>query len=182
MQVPREEFVPENVRPDAYQDRPLAIGSGQTISQPFMVAHMISFLELQGNENVLEIGTGSGYQAAVLSLMCAHVITIERIPELAESARGRLQNLGYHNVEVRLGDGSMGHLEGAPYQGIIVAAAASQVPAPLFEQLDTHGCLVIPIGPGRLQRLRIFTRTPAGFSSRESVQCVFVPLIGKIAH
>lgn len=176
--VPRELFVPEGDRRRAYDDRALPIGHGQTISQPFMVATICAALELQGDERVLDVGTGSGYQAAVLAELAAEVVTIERVPELAERARGALAAAGYAQVDVRVGDGTLGVPERAPFAGIAVAAAAPSPPQELYEQLAVGGRLVVPVGSLRDQRLEIVVRGESGPEVRRSVPCVFVPLVG----
>lgn len=176
--VPREIFVPEAFRERAYGDGPLPIGEDQTISQPFMVATMLTQLELSGKEVVLEIGTGSGYQAAVLSKLCARVITMERIPTLAEAARERLRKGGYNNVEVILGNGMDGYPGASPFQGIIIAAGLPRVPEPLLVQLAIGGRIVAPIGDLYLQRLTTITRkSTTELDFREGISCVFVPII-----
>ena len=176
--VPREQFVPEPERRRSYADRALPIGYGQTISQPFMVAVICASLELTGPERVLDVGTGSGYQAAVLAELAAEVVTIERVPELAELARGALAAAGYEGVEVRVGDGTLGVPERAPYDGIAVAAAAPGIPRALYDQLAPGGRLVIPVGTRRDQRLETVVRGPRGPEIRSSVPCRFVPLLG----
>ena len=176
--VPREWFVPPHLAGDAYDDAPLPIGSGQTISQPYMVAVMTEALRLTGAERVLEVGTGSGYQAAILAELAREVITIERRPELAETARQRLAALGYTNVEVVIGDGTLGSPAHAPFDAILVAAAAPHVPAPLKQQLSDGGRLVVPVGPSDQQTLHIVTRFGEQFTQTLGVGCVFVPLIG----
>lgn len=176
--VPREIFVSESVRPNAYDDGALPIGQGQTISQPFVVATICSLLALDGHERVLDVGTGSGYQAAVLAELASEVVTIERIPELAESAREALAQAGYENVEVRIGDGSLGVPERAPFSGIAVAAAAPTVPSALYAQLGDGGRIVVPRGTLRGQDLVLVTRTPIGPVERRSIPCRFVPLLG----
>ena len=177
--VPRHLFVPSEHIGDAYADTPLPIGVGQTISQPFMVAAMADALLLAGSEKVLEIGAGSGYQAAVLSLLAREVIAIESQPSLAEAARARLSRLGYNNVRVETGDGSLGWPPDAPYDAILVTAAAPYVPPPLLEQLADGGRLVIPVGPAKQQELlRVIKRE--GRITRESLfACRFVPLLGR---
>ena len=147
--VPRELFVPPEERSRAYQDAALPIGAGQTISQPYMVARICEVLALSGSERVLDVGTGSGYQAAVLAELAAEVITIERIPELAAEAERALKEAGYENVEVRLGDGTLGVPERAPFRAIAVAAAAPEVPESLYEQLEPGGRMAIPVGRRR---------------------------------
>ena len=177
--VPRELFVPDNLRHLAYADGALPIGFGQTISQPFIVATICSLLGLSGEERVLDVGTGSGYQAAVLAELADEVVTIERVPELAEQARAALRQAGYDNVDVRLGDGSLGVPERAPYDGIAVAAAAPTVPPALYDQLAEGGRLVVPRGGRSGQELVLVERTPQGPVERRSVTCRFVPLLGE---
>ncbi len=177
--VPRDAFVPESARHDAYADRALPIGSGQTISQPFMVAAMTEALRLTGSERVLEVGTGSGYQAAVLAEIAREVVTIERVPLLAESARARLAALGYTNVDVVVGDGTLGWPAAAPYDAMLVAAGAPRAPATLTAQLAPEGGrLVIPIGPREQQWLTAITRDGDRLVETRSIGCVFVPLVG----
>ena len=176
--VPRELFVPEGLRSHAYDDGALPIGHGQTISQPFVVATICALLGLEGHERVLDVGTGSGYQAAVLAELAAEVVTIERVPELAEEARERLLAAGYPSVEVRVGDGSLGVPERAPFDAIAVAAAAPSVPRALYEQLSDGGRLVLPRGSRRGQDLVLVLRTPDGPAERASISCRFVPLVG----
>lgn len=175
--VPREAFVPDDLRGQAYADCALPIGHGQTISQPFMVAAMLEALALDGGR-ALDVGTGSGYQAAVLAELADEVVTIERVPELAESARRALERAGYGRVEVRVGDGSLGVPERAPYDGIVVAAAAPAVPERLYGQLAPGGRLVIPVGSRRDQWLEIVERGPKGPVRSRTVPCRFVPLLG----
>jgi protein-L-isoaspartate(D-aspartate) O-methyltransferase len=176
--VPRELFVPEDLRPLAYEDGALPIGHGQTISQPFIVATICSLLELSGDERVLDVGAGSGYQAAVLAELAEEVIPIERVPELAEQARRALAEAGYENVEVRVGDGSLGVPDRAPYDAIAVAAAAPSIPQALYDQLAVGGRLVLPRGGRRGQDLVQVVRTEQGPVERASVPCRFVPLVG----
>ena len=176
--VPRELFVPEDERARAYADMPLSIGFGQTISQPYMVALICQTAEVRHGDRVLDIGTGSGYQAAVLAELGAHVHTIERIPELAEQARRRLHETGYSDVAVHVGDGSLGLPEAAPFEAIVVAAAAPDLPEPLYEQLAPRGRLVVPVGGQRGQRLEVAVRSPEGPAVLRSVPCRFVPLVG----
>jgi protein-L-isoaspartate(D-aspartate) O-methyltransferase len=177
--VPREQFVPEDLRRRAYDDRALPIGHGQTISQPFMVAAICSALDLDGDERVLDVGTGSGYQAAVLAELAAEVVTIERVAPLAERARETLAAAGYERVEVRVGDGTLGVPERAPFEGIAVAAAAPSVPEALYAQLAPGGRVVVPIGTRHDQQLEIVIRGPHGPEERSSVPCRFVPLVGE---
>jgi protein-L-isoaspartate(D-aspartate) O-methyltransferase len=176
--VPRELFVPESVRELAYEDGALPIGYGQTISQPFIVATICTLLELSGDERVLDVGTGSGYQAAVLAELAREVVTIERVPELHERARAVLAEAGYENVDVRLGDGSLGVPERAPYDAIAVAAAAPTIPAALYDQLAEGGRLVLPRGSRWGQELVQVVKTEDGPVERASVPCRFVPLVG----
>jgi protein-L-isoaspartate(D-aspartate) O-methyltransferase len=176
--VPREQFVPEDLRHLAYEDGALPIGNGQTISQPFIVATICQLLDLAPDDRVLDVGTGSGYQAAVLAELVAEVVTIERVPQLAEAARAALIEVGYGNVEVRIGDGSLGVPERAPFDGIAVAAAAPAIPPALYEQLVEGGRLVVPRGGRWGQQLVAVVRTPDGPVERASVPCRFVPLVG----
>lgn len=176
--VPRELFVPAGLREHAYDDGALPIGHHQTISQPFVVATICSLLSLRGPERVLDVGTGSGYQAAVLAELTADVVTIERIPELAADARARLEEAGYANVDVRVGDGSLGVSERAPYDAIAVAAAAPRVPSALYDQLAEGGRLVLPRGTRWGQELVLVVRTREGPAERSSIPCRFVPLVG----
>jgi protein-L-isoaspartate(D-aspartate) O-methyltransferase len=176
--VPRHLFVPPDLRVHAYEDGPLPIGSGQTISQPYMVAAMTHLLNLKGSEIVLEIGTGSGYQAAVLSHMAREVHTIERYPDLAEQAQATLRSLDYHNIFVHVGDGSLGWPPAAPYQGILVTAAAPRPPEPLFEQLAEDGYLVIPVGGPEGQELQRWKKVNGRVYQEHLFPVAFVPLRG----
>ncbi|MCR4316582.1 MAG: protein-L-isoaspartate(D-aspartate) O-methyltransferase [Planctomycetes bacterium] len=176
--IRREEFTPPSTRRLAYYDGALPIGEGQTISQPYMVASMTSELHLAGDEKVLEIGTGSGYQTAVLASIAKSVYTIERIRELHSKAVLTLIDLGFRNVSARLGDGTQGWEEAMPFDGIIVTAGAPRAPEKLMNQLADGGRLVIPIGDRRSQSLTIFTRKGKTFECRETFLCTFVPLIG----
>ena len=176
--VPRELFVHPALRRQEYADRALPIGSGQTISQPFMVATIVSELDLRGDERVLDVGTGSGYQAAILAELARDVITIERVPELAEQARRTLAAAGYERVEVHVGDGTLGVPERAPYDAIAVAAASPQVPEALYEQLAPGGRLVVPIGTRQEQWLELVVRGELGPERVRTVPCRFVPLVG----
>jgi protein-L-isoaspartate(D-aspartate) O-methyltransferase len=177
--VPRELFVPVELRDRAFDDAALPIGAGQTISQPYMVARIAEELGLDGDERVLDVGTGSGYQAAVLAELADEVHTIERIPDLAEQARANLAAAGYDNVVVHVGDGSRGLPEHAPYEAIAVAAAAPTFPQALYDQLRTGGRLVVPVGGRRGQRLEVVVRSPEGPAVIRSVPCRFVPLVGE---
>lgn len=177
--VPREAFVPDDLRRRAYDDAALPIGSGQTISQPYMVARILQELGLDGDERALDVGTGSGYQAAVLAQLAKEVHSIERIPELAEQARRNLEAAGIDNVDVNVGDGSRGLPEHAPYDAIAVAAAAPGFPNALYEQLKVGGRLVVPVGGRRGQRLEVIVRSPEGPAVIRSVPCRFVPLVGE---
>lgn len=177
--VPRHLFVPLESRHSAYMDGPLSIGQGQTISQPYIVALMTEALELRGHERVLEIGTGSGYQAAILSQLASHVYTVERIPELASRAQDLFRQLGYDNISMHIGDGTLGWLEHAPYEAIIVTAAAPEIPRPLTDQLAEGGRLVAPIGGSWSQSL-VRVRKQRGHLRRQELTSVaFVPLIGQ---
>jgi protein-L-isoaspartate(D-aspartate) O-methyltransferase len=177
--VPRELFVPEGERHRAYADAALPIGHGQTISQPYMVARICEALSLSGGERALDVGTGSGYQAAVLANLGAEVHTIERIPELAEQARENLAAAGYDEVQVHVGDGSLGLLDEAPFAAIAVAAAAPGLPRRLYDQLEPRGRLVVPVGGRWGQRLEVIVRSPEGPAIVRSVPCRFVPLVGE---
>ncbi|HSB37576.1 MAG TPA: protein-L-isoaspartate(D-aspartate) O-methyltransferase [Gaiellaceae bacterium] len=177
--VPRERFVPESERRLAYVDAALPIGHGQTISQPYMVARIAEALSLRPGDRVLDVGTGSGYQAAVLAELGAEVVTIERIPELAESARESLDAAGYPQVDVRVGDGTLGVPELAPFDAIAVAAAAPAFPQTLYDQLRPRGRLVVPVGGEWAQRLEVIVRSPEGPAVVHSVPCRFVPLVGE---
>lgn len=176
--VPREQFVPEESCELAFADRALPIACGQTISQPYIVALMTESLGLSGHERVLEIGTGSGYQTAVLAELAAHVVSVERHPELSAAAARRLADLGYRNVELHVGDGSLGWSAGAPYDRIIVTAAAEHCPAALLEQLALGGSIVIPLGDRDGQVLTLLEKTPRGLAATELTECRFVPLVG----
>ncbi|HLB04382.1 MAG TPA: protein-L-isoaspartate(D-aspartate) O-methyltransferase [Gaiellaceae bacterium] len=176
--VPRELFVPEGVRELAYEDGALPIGFGQTISQPYIVGTICALLVLRGDERVLDVGTGSGYQAAVLAELAAEVTTIERVPELYEWARAALALAGHERVDVRLGDGSLGVPARAPFDAIAIAAAAPTVPLELYEQLADGGRLVLPRGSRWGQDLVQVVKTPEGPVERASVPCRFVPLVG----
>lgn len=176
--VPRERFVLPELREEAYTDAALPIGAGQTISQPYMVALICEQLALRGSERVLDVGTGSGYQAAVLAELAAEVHTIERIPELAESARANLAAAGYGDrVHLHVGDGTRGVPESAPFAAIAVAAAALEAPPSLYDQLEPRGRLVVPVGSARGQWLEVVVRTQEGPAVLRTVPCRFVPLV-----
>lgn len=179
-EVPREEFVRPELLENAYEDHPLPIDEGQTISQPYMVAYMAESLELEATDRVLEIGTGSGYSAAVLSRIAAEVYTVEHFPSLAASADERLQRLGYDNIRIFVGDGTLGWPEHAPYDAIVVTAGAPRVPEPLLEQLVVGGRLVVPVGPNHfVQSLVRVRRVKKDEYKQENLMAVqFVPLIG----
>lgn len=178
--VPREKFVPENLRNLAYLDQPLPIGESQTISQPSLVAQMTEALKSQPTNKILEIGTGSGYQAAILAEIVAEVFTIERLEPLVNSAQATLKKLGYDNVHVKAGDGSKGWPKNAPYDGIIVTAAAPSIPQPLVDQLKDGGRLVIPVGKNQfLQEIKIGTKKNSQLELKTFMPVRFVPLIGE---
>jgi protein-L-isoaspartate(D-aspartate) O-methyltransferase len=177
--VPRELFVPPKEQAFAYEDAALPIGSGQTISQPYMVAATCELLALDGSERVLDVGTGSGYAAAVLAELAAEVVTVERLPELAARASAALRAAGYTTVDVRVGDGSLGVPDRAPFDAIAVAAAAPSVPSSLYEQLAAGGRIVVPVGTREGQRLVLIEHTPSGPSERRSIPCRYVPLLGE---
>ncbi len=183
--VPRHEFVAPQYRGHAYDDRPISIGAGQTISQPYMVAVMTEALMLAGTEKILEVGTGSGYQAAVLSRLAARIHTIEREPRLLAAARSTLERLGRAGmvdparIEWIEGDGSLGHAAAAPYDGILVAAGAPAVPARLVEQLAEGGRLVVPVGDRENQQLLLLQKSPGRLLTRIINECRFVPLVGE---
>jgi protein-L-isoaspartate(D-aspartate) O-methyltransferase len=177
--VPRHEFIPADLLAQAYYDRPLAIGHGQTISQPFMVAAIAEALGLAGAERVLEVGAGSGYQAAVLSLLACEVHAVETHEDLAVATRQRLQRLGYANVRVHIGDGTLGWPEAAPFEAILVTAAAPEIPPPFAAQLTEGGRLVIPVGGQQDQRLVRAQKHGESLSTRALYHCRFVPLVGK---
>ena len=177
--VPREAFVPQECYYSAYEDRPLSIGFGQTISQPFIVALMIQALELKGDEKVLELGTGSGYEAAILAELVKHVVTVEIVPELGESAERLLRKLGYSNIEVHIAGKTLGWPAEAPYDAIIVSAGAPSVPQVLLDQLSWGGRLVIPVGSHWEQQLTRLTKRRKGNKVESLGGCYFVPLIGE---
>ena len=179
LSVPRHEFVPAEFQADAYADKPLPIGEGQTISQPFMVGAMTEALELTGSERVLEIGTGSGYQAAVLSVLAREVISIESHTSLALAAQERLVRLGFANVHVHNGDGSLGFADSAPYDAILITAAAPEIPPLLASQLCDGGRLVIPVGSQENQELLQARKVGDMLHTRVLFDCKFVPLLGR---
>jgi len=180
LKVPRHLFVGKDQRMSAYEDHPLPIGEGQTISQPYIVALMTEALKLTGSETVLEIGTGSGYQTAILAELAARIFSIERIPSLTGRARQALDTLGYKNVLVKLSDGTLGWDEYAPYDRILVTAGAPSVPEPLIDQLAPGGTLVIPVGSNSLQELvRVTKREDGSVKEDRMGSCVFVRLVGK---
>ena len=177
--VPRHYFVPENMQSYAYEDGPLSIGQGQTISQPYIVALMTEMLNLKSSDKVLEVGTGSGYQAAILCELAVSVYSIERHTALADAARERLEKAGYGNFSITSGDGTLGWQEHALYDAILVTAAAPHVPQALLDQLADGGRLVIPVGERFVQTLQTWTRKESDFSMTENIRVVFVPLIGE---
>ena len=177
LRIPREEFVPKSLAESAYGDHPLPIGEGQTISQPYMVALMVETLALKGDEKVLEIGTGSGYEAAILACLCQEVYTVERIPFLVRLAKENLQKFKFRNIIVKEGDGSLGWSEFSPYQGIMVACAASETPPALIEQLAEGGRLLIPLGGRYMQELTLIKKRGGKLETEDICGCVFVPLI-----
>ncbi|PYO58928.1 MAG: protein-L-isoaspartate O-methyltransferase [Candidatus Rokuibacteriota bacterium] len=179
--VPRHLFVEEALRGRAYGDHPLPIGDGQTISQPFMVGKMTELLRLGGTEKVLEIGTGCGYQAAVLAELCARVCTIERIPKLAQRARELLELMGCRNVWVRVANGTLGWPDEAPFDRILVTAGGPNVPPPLFDQLAEGGRMVMPVGDATTQVLQVIEKRDGAMRTTEHSGCVFVKLVGKYA-
>jgi len=176
--VPRHRFVSEELARHAYRDSPVPIGDGQTISQPYIVAFMTQALELDGHERVLEVGTGSGYQAAILGECAREVSTVEIVTELAERARRRLEELGYANVRVRAGDGYAGWPDAAPFDAILVAAAPEHVPQPLVDQLAVGGRMVVPVGKGSQELVRI-EKTSQGILERSLLPVQFVPMTGQ---
>jgi protein-L-isoaspartate(D-aspartate) O-methyltransferase len=178
-QVPRHLYVPESVRHRAYEDAALPIGSGQTISQPWVQARYLELLKLQGRERALEIGTGSGYQTALLALLCDAVFSVERIPGLAQQARAALERTGIRNVTVLVGDGTLGWRPFAPYDAILVAAASPEVPGPLVEQLAQGGRMVIPLGDRNSQTLTLVQREGDDLRTSTVADVRFVPLLGE---
>ena len=179
--VPRHQFVPDALAPAAHDDGPLPVGHGQTISQPYMVAVMTEALLPRRHDRLLEIGTGSGYQAAILAHLAQSVVTVERIAALADGARRRLAALGLHNVEIHVGDGSLGWPAGGPYDGILVTAASPCIPEPLVAQLAPGGRIAVPVGDLAVQELVVGILAPDGLVTRRAGACRFVPLIGRHA-
>jgi protein-L-isoaspartate(D-aspartate) O-methyltransferase len=177
--VPRHEFVLPPYINKAYDDEPLPIGHGQTISQPYIVAAMLAAAALAGTERVLEIGAGCGYQAALVSLLAREVYTVEFLPDLARTAAGRLERLGYTNVHMRCGDGTLGWPEHAPYDAILIAAAAPRIPEPVLGQLAENGRLIAPVGDDFNQEIQIVRKAEGRLHVEHGVPCRFVPLVGK---
>ena len=178
--MPRHQFVPEEFKRQAYQDRPLPIGQGQTISQPYMVAFMTERLRLKPHHSVLEIGTGSGYQTAILCHLTRYVYSVERVTRLADQAGERIGDLGYNNLDIHVGDGSQGLPDQASFDRIMVTAAVPRLPHVLCAQLETHGGqMILPIGEEHMQELKLITRRGPRYSSRTLLRCRFVPLIGR---
>ncbi len=177
--VPRHEFVPWQLQREAYHDSPVPIGEGQTISQPYIVAHMLEVLRLSPGDRVLEVGTGTGYEAAVMSRIVQEVYTIERFASLAEAAKKIFDRLGYTNIHVVIGDGSRGYAEAAPYDAIIVAAAAPRVPDALVEQLKNGGRAIVPVGEADLQQLSLVSKNDGRIQRKTLDACRFVPLVGE---
>jgi protein-L-isoaspartate(D-aspartate) O-methyltransferase len=177
--VPREKFVSSEYIEAAYKDGPLSIGSGQTISQPYMVAMMTEALMLRKNDKVLEIGTGSGYQAAVLQEIASHIYSVERISSLAENAKTLLGSLGYSDIKIKVEDGTLGWSEEAPFNAIIVTSGSPSVPETLMSQLSDGGRMIIPVGSRNHQRIIRIIRSGDNYSKEEMLSCIFVPLIGK---
>lgn len=182
LKVQRHRFIPEGLRSSAYADYPIPIGEGQTISQPYIVALMTECLDLSANQKVLEIGTGSGYQAAILAELSNQVYSIERFPSLAKRAEFLLQDLGYSNVRIKVEDGTLGWPEEAPFSRIIVTAATPEVPLPLTEQLSENGKMILPLGEAFNQVLTLIKKEKGQLKSESICGCVFVPLIGKYAY
>ncbi len=178
-EVPRHLFVPLEQRNSSYADFPLSIGSGQTISQPFMVALMTQVLNLKESDKVLEIGTGSGYQTAILANLCHQVYSIERFEELAKKAEDILSELGFSNVSIKTGDGTLGWKEFSPFDAVIITAAAPEIPADLLEQLKINGRMALPLGDLMSQMFTLVTKTQSGIEKKDICPCVFVRLVGK---
>jgi protein-L-isoaspartate(D-aspartate) O-methyltransferase len=177
--IERHRFIPEDLMTSAYGDFPVPIGEGQTISQPYIVALMTECLDLSGQERVLEIGTGSGYQAAILAELASEVYTVERFENLKKRAEKVLNELGYANIKIKVGDGTLGWPEAAPFDRIIITAASPRVPLPLTEQLKESGKLVLPLGESFSQILTVIEKKEGKLESMEVCGCVFVPLVGK---
>jgi protein-L-isoaspartate(D-aspartate) O-methyltransferase len=180
--VERHKFIPEELRTSAYADFPVPIGEGQTISQPYIVALMTECLELSGQEKVLEIGTGSGYQAAILAELAKEVYTVERFGSLTKRAESVLNELGYKNIKIKVDDGTLGWQECAPFERIIITAASPRIPLPLVEQLKETGKLILPLGESFSQVLTLVEKVKGELISTQICGCVFVPLIGKYAY
>jgi protein-L-isoaspartate(D-aspartate) O-methyltransferase len=178
-EIPRHLFVDPSIQSEAYDDNPLPIGKGQTISQPFMVAIMTELLMLHGNERVLEVGTGSGYQAAILSRLCKWVYTIERIAEISQKAQEALKACGYENISFKIGDGSVGWPDESPFDGIVVTAGAPEISDALVDQLAMTGKLVVPVGDRFSQTLKRVVKTRTGIKVENHTGCRFVDLIGE---
>jgi protein-L-isoaspartate(D-aspartate) O-methyltransferase len=176
--VQRHKFIPDHLKANAYDDEPLPIGNGQTISQPYIVAYMTEALKLNPDDTVLEIGTGSGYQAAVLAEIAKKVYTVEVYKELAERARGILEDMGYHNIEYRIGDGTLGWEEKSPYDAIMVTAAPAKTPEPLIEQLQTGGRMIIPVGQA-FQNLVFYEKSNGKLKKKKLLPVRFVPLVSR---
>ncbi|MFA4983955.1 MAG: protein-L-isoaspartate(D-aspartate) O-methyltransferase [Candidatus Omnitrophota bacterium] len=179
--VERHRFVPKDLQAKAYEDYPLPIGDSQTISQPYIVAVMTEALQLEGNEKVLEIGTGSGYQAAILAELAAEVYSIERIPELGKKATGILKELGYQNITLKMGDGTLGWIEESPFDRIIITAASEKIPLPLIEQLREGGRIIAPLGGTFSQMLTLGKKKNSTLLYEGLCGCTFVPLVGRYA-
>ena len=177
--VPREYFVPESLQNEAYADYPLPIGEGQTISQPYIVALMLELLDINPTDKILEVGTGSGYQTSLLAILGKEVYTVERIKSLYELSRKNIDKMKLKNIRFRLGDGSLGWKEAAPFDKIIVSAATPAIPQPLLEQLSVNGKMVIPVGSKHSQILTIVKKTEKGYTYIQKDNCIFVPLIGQ---
>src|ERR1700686_2190584 len=175
--VPRHEFVPETLRQEAYEDHPLPIGEGQTISQPYIVAAMLEHLALRSGDCVLEVGTGSGYVTALLSLLCAEVYSIERHARLAAAAESTLRGLGYKNIKIKVGDGSLGWFEYAPFDAVVVSAATAEIPPELFLQLREGGRMILPVGPSSSQELQLISKIGGQLEVEVLEGCRFVPLV-----
>jgi protein-L-isoaspartate(D-aspartate) O-methyltransferase len=182
LKVERHRFIPQEFQGSAYADYPVPIGEGQTISQPYIVALMTECLDLSDEQKVLEIGTGSGYQAAILAELSSQVYSIERFPPLAEKAESLLMDLGYSNIKIKIGDGTLGWPQESPFSRIIITAAAPQIPAPLIEQLSDNGKMVLPLGETYSQVLTLAIKQSGQIKTESICGCVFVPLVGKHAH